>query len=65
MITNPPYSGEHKAKLLEYLASPLHGNKPFALLLPIYVVTKSYWKEFLEKSQSSVVSIIVVCSCFI
>lgn len=54
LVTNPPYSGEHKPKLLDYLLSTI-GNKsttcslppkPFALLLPIYTATKNYWKEF-------------------
>ena len=51
LITNPPYSGEHKSKLLQYLLgrklSP-HGAIPFMLLLPAYTATKSYWKDFTE-----------------
>jgi hypothetical protein len=60
LITNPPYSGEHKPKLLKYLlnstsrqsskdqlkGSNCYKGKPFALLLPAYTATKSYWKEF-------------------
>jgi len=46
LVTNPPYSGEHKVRLLEYL---LDSSKPFALLLPVYVATKAYWKQFCEK----------------
>ena len=45
LLTNPPYSGEHKQKLLDYLQLC---QKPFLLLLPIYVATKSYWKAFIQ-----------------
>jgi hypothetical protein len=51
LITNPPYSGEHKQKLLQYLLNATSRNsdkrKPYALLLPAYTATKSYWKEFI------------------
>jgi hypothetical protein len=53
LVTNPPYSGEHKVKLLDYLSSAKHNNKPFALLLPVYVISKSYWKTYLEKNVSN------------
>jgi hypothetical protein len=49
LITNPPYSGEHKQKLFDYLAK---SKKPFALLLPAYVATKSYYREFLSLSTA-------------
>ena len=45
LITNPPYSGEHKQRLLDYLQL---WQKPFLLLLPVYVATKSYWKTFIQ-----------------
>ena len=45
LITNPPYSGEHKHRLLDYLQQC---QKPFLLLLPVYVATKSYWKTFIQ-----------------
>jgi hypothetical protein len=48
-VTNPPYSGEHKIKLCNYLHQC---GKPFALLLPVYIVTKSYWKSFLTSYGS-------------
>lgn len=83
LVTNPPYSGEHKVNLLKFLAA--HTNKastnvktstttnttsantpiqasnsdtaevstlPFALLLPVYVATKSYWKDFVQQQKS-------------
>lgn len=76
LVTNPPYSGEHKVKLLEFLATNVFASstntgeigdsseslppssssrftkklRPFALLLPVYIATKSYWRNFLESS---------------
>ena len=46
LVTNPPYSGEHKIHLMQYLQSKQHNNRPFALLLPLYTITKSYWKDY-------------------
>lgn len=53
LVTNPPYSGEHKPRLMTYL---LTTNKPYALLLPVYTVTKSYWKDLVvSKSAEDIV----------
>eukprot|EP01041_Mallomonas_annulata_P001350 gene1350-2603_t len=49
LVTNPPFSGEHKQRLLLFLT---RSPKPFALLLPAYTATKSYWKEFIASSSS-------------
>lgn len=51
LVTNPPYSGEHKPRLLDFLKS---SGKPFAILLPVYTATKSYWKTFISPEQGSV-----------
>jgi hypothetical protein len=53
LVTNPPYSGEHKTKLLQFLQqSQTKKNsqeiQPFALLLPLYTITKSYWRDYLQ-----------------
>jgi hypothetical protein len=50
LVTNPPYSGEHKQRLIDFLKKD---KRPFALLLPIYTATKSYWKEFATAVSSS------------
>lgn len=55
LVTNPPYSGEHKLRLLQYLKT---SSKPSALLLPVYIATKSYWKDFVEGKQQQRDSII-------
>jgi len=55
LVTNPPYSGEHKVNLLKFLSthtgkgtSSTPSTLPFALLLPVYTATKSYWKDFAQ-----------------
>lgn len=52
LLTNPPYSGEHKIKLMQYLMSSTHANRPFALLLPLYTITKSYWKDYVTYANN-------------
>lgn len=50
LVTNPPYSDEHKIKCLDYAMQRLeHDNIPFALLLPTYVATKSYFRQAFTK----------------
>jgi hypothetical protein len=58
LVTNPPYSGEHKVKLTEYLLQHYISSSntqeirarenPFLLLLPVYIASKSYWKSFVD-----------------
>jgi hypothetical protein len=42
MVTNPPYSADHKEQVLQYVVA---SGKPWLLLLPNYVSTKSYYTE--------------------
>ncbi|KAL6752276.1 hypothetical protein V8C86DRAFT_2759339 [Haematococcus lacustris] len=42
LVTNPPYSGTHKERALHFCAA---SGKPWALLLPNYCATKTYWAE--------------------
>ncbi|CAM9263308.1 unnamed protein product [Choristocarpus tenellus] len=42
LVTNPPYSGDHKRRCLEYCAG---SGKPWLLLIPNYVATKDYYRE--------------------
>lgn len=49
LLTNPPYSGDHKQRLLKYLSN---ATTPFLLLLPSYTASKSYWREFVEISSN-------------
>ena len=53
LVTNPPYSGDHKQQLLTYLLKRSDSSvRPFALLLPAYTATKSYWREFVDLTKS-------------
>ena len=48
LLTNPPYSGEHKEKLFRYLLDQQRqGPKPFMLLLPAWTSSKAVWRQFL------------------
>ena len=56
LITNPPYSGEHKPMLLKYLTErklKAQQAPPFMLLLPAYTATKSYWKDFVNAQTAA------------
>lgn len=48
LVTNPPYSADHKQRLLDFLAT---ADKPYALLLPAYIATKAYWSAFSSGRQ--------------
>ena len=53
LVTNPPYSGNHKEKCLEFAVHELkqHG-RPFFLLMPNYIATKDYFKKIvLEETK--------------
>lgn len=41
LVTNPPYSGDHKKRCLEYCRA---SGKPWFLLVPNYVATKDYYR---------------------
>lgn len=42
IVTNPPYSEDHKQRVLKWLASE---GRPWLTLLPAYVATKEYFAE--------------------
>lgn len=46
LVTNPPYSDEHKQRCFDYC---FQSGKPFCLLLPNYVASRSYFRALLEK----------------
>lgn len=46
MVTNPPFSSDHKERLLQFLIDDPR-QRPFFLLLPSWVAQRSYWREFL------------------
>ena len=42
LVTNPPYSGTHKERILEFV---VNSKKPWLLLMPNYVATKQYFLQ--------------------
>lgn len=48
LLTNPPYSADHKEKLLAYILDVQRETpKPFLLLLPAWTAAKASWRQFL------------------
>ena len=59
LVTNPPYSADHKLKLLDFISSGggagaksartrRKARRPFCLLMPAWVVATDYWQAFLR-----------------
>mmetsp|Transcript_32917 Transcript_32917/g.49609 ORF Transcript_32917/g.49609 Transcript_32917/m.49609 type:complete len:365 (-) Transcript_32917:33-1127(-) len=52
LVTNPPYSSNHKERCLEFAVNQLKRNgRPFFLLMPNYVSTKEYWRKITQNIQ--------------
>lgn len=49
LVTNPPYSVDHIERLVSFV---IEKRKPFALLLPTYVLGKDYWIKGVETLAS-------------
>ena len=46
LVTNPPYSGDHKERFLEFAVNELcNSSRPFFLLMPNYIATKEYFRK--------------------
>ncbi|KAL3801813.1 hypothetical protein HJC23_001209 [Cyclotella cryptica] len=56
LVTNPPYSGNHKERCLEFAVKQLKSHdRPFFLLMPNYVASKEYFRKVvLEESVQTV-----------
>lgn len=50
LITNPPYSGDHKSRLFDFLGKTQ--TKPYFCLLPSYIATKSYWRNHISVEKN-------------
>ena len=50
LITNPPYSQDHKEKIIAFVAD---SGKAWALLMPNYVANKSYFLDQVSSMGSS------------
>ena len=55
LVTNPPYSGEHMERILEFCKSQSKTNKKkaFFLLLPHFVYTKDYYQRALSGNSNA------------
>jgi hypothetical protein len=50
LITNPPYSDQHKEQCIEYCLEQLKkNNRPFFVLMPNYVAAREYYRKQVEK----------------
>lgn len=57
LVTNPPYSGDHKERCVDFAAQALASSAiPFLLLMPNYVANKQY---FIKATVSSTVNYLV------
>jgi hypothetical protein len=54
IITNPPYSDQHKKQCLDFCWEQLviH-NRPFCLLLPAYVAARQYYRQLLQDNDDT------------
>jgi hypothetical protein len=53
IITNPPYSDQHKKQCLDFCWEQLvKHNRPFCLLLPAYVAARQYYRQLLKDNDA-------------
>lgn len=53
LITNPPYSDQHKEKCLEFVLEQLRSKgRPFFVLMPNYVAAREYYRKLVEKVRT-------------
>jgi hypothetical protein len=54
LVTNPPYSDDHKKQCLDYCWKQLNEHhRPFCLLLPAYVAAKLYYRAISDEVEKS------------
>ena len=64
LVTNPPYSGNHKERCLEFAVNQLKSNgRPFFLLMPNYVSTKDYFKKITSAKTIRIIYIAPSSNC--
>jgi hypothetical protein len=49
LVTNPPYSGEHKERALAFAVA---SGRPFLLLLPAYVAGKEWFRDAAARARA-------------
>jgi len=64
LVTNPPYSGNHKERCLEFAVNQLKSNgRAFFLLMPNYVSTKDYFKKITTAKTIQIIYIAPSSNC--
>jgi hypothetical protein len=54
LVTNPPYSGDHKERCLDFAVGQLKRyGRPFFVLMPNYVAIKEYFRKTVLESSGS------------
>lgn len=54
LITNPPYSDQHKEQCIEFALEQLRSkNRPFFALMPNYVAAREYYRKQVETTVST------------
>jgi len=51
LVTNPPFSGDHMKKIVQFCVEQ---RKPFFLLMPNFVLKKTYFKEIVAAGPPSI-----------
>ena len=63
LVTNPPYSGNHKERCLEFAVSQLKRyGRPFFLLMPNYVASKEYFRRVVLENDIQNVFVVPAAS---
>eukprot|EP00934_Nitzschia_sp_Nitz4_P003380 Nitzschia sp. Nitz4//scaffold88_size82704//17209//18057//NITZ4_005284-RA/size82704-processed-gene-0.46-mRNA-1//1//CDS//3329559470//3370//frame0 len=59
LITNPPYSDQHKERCLSFCVEQFQSlQRPFFLLMPNYVASRSYYRRILGDTINDVVYVL-------
>ena len=63
LVTNPPYSGNHKERCLEFAVGQLKRyGRPFFLLMPNYVASKEYFRKIVLEEDIQNVFVVPAAS---
>jgi hypothetical protein len=64
LVTNPPYSDQHKEKCLTFVLEQLRTKgRPFFVLMPNYVAAREYYRTLVEKVRFAAASLHILVYC--
>ena len=52
LVTNPPYSSDHKEKAMDFVINR-NADRPFFCLMPSYVANRKYYKDLISEKQNT------------